>query len=99
MPPDPGLSLSIPPAVLKPLIAAVVREVLEQIQADAAAVAGGDRLCFSEAEAASMLGMTRWQLRDERLRGRIAGSRGPGRKIRYLKSDLVEYLASRRTEN
>src|SRR5262249_53987099 len=51
-------------------------------------------LAYSEAEGAALLGLHSWQLRDERLRGRIPASRITGRKIRYTRQDLLEYLAA-----
>jgi hypothetical protein len=77
------------------------RPVVEQVVAEALARLGEHatpaRLCFTEVEAARMIGMNKWQLRDERRRGRITGSVGPARRVYYTKADLERYLASRRT--
>jgi len=89
-----GLALSIDPAGLTPLIRAVVRETLAAVEADQGALPA--RLAFGEAEAAALLGLHPHQLRDERLRGRIKASVGPGRKILYSRSDLLAYLTGRR---
>ena len=43
-----------------------------------------------------MMGLHPHQLRDERLRGRIKASVGPGRKILYSRQDLLDYLEARR---
>jgi len=76
---------------LKPIIAEAVAQVL-------ATVVNDDGMAFDEATAARKLGLERHQLRDERLRGRIQASVIVGGRIRYLKSDLLEYLAMRRTQ-
>lgn len=90
-----GVALHLSADVLRPLITDVVREVLAQ-QAEASAKLP-DRLCYSEAEAAALLGLERHQLRDTRRRGEIAASVVCGRRVRYSRDDLVEYLAKRRT--
>lgn len=77
---------------LRPLIETIVLEVTARIdKAD-------NRLAFDEVEAAAMLGVTKTTLRDERLRGRVNASL-VGRKIRYTRQDLLEYLANRRWSN
>ena len=101
MPPAPdasaGFQLAIPPDALRPLVQAVVAEVLGQLDAARATLGpGGDRLAYGEAEAARMIGLHVHQLRDERLRGRIAASKIVGGRIAYRREDLVEYLMSRR---
>lgn len=100
-PPAPPLTINVNGDSLGPLIRAVVVEVLGQLEADRQqldAVAGPQRLCWSEAEAAAMLGLEPHQLRDERLRGRIAASSIVGRRVRYTREDLVGYLAARRVD-
>src|SRR5262249_32972554 len=54
------------------------------------------RLAYAEAEAARLIGLKYHQLRDERLRGCIQASQIVGRRIRYLRNDLLDYLTSRR---
>ena len=88
------MHLAIDTEALKPLVAAVVEEVLARVKGDGLP---DDRLAFGEAEAARLIGLNRWQLRDERRRGRISGTVGPGRRIFYSKADISTYLASRRT--
>jgi hypothetical protein len=60
---------------------------------------GGERLAYSEPEAARMLGLEEHVLRDERRRGRISASKIVGRRIRYTREDLTDYLASRRVRS
>jgi hypothetical protein len=93
-PPDAPLSLTFDAAALKPLIAAVVAETLGALEKDRAAL--GDRLAWSEPEAAALLGLRPHQLRDERLRGQITASQIVGKRIRYSRADLLAYLAARR---
>ena len=90
-------TLTLSPDELRPIISAAVAETLAQLRADESAV--GDRLAFDEREAARMLGIESHVLRDCRLRGEIAASRITGRRIRYLKSDLTDYMARHRTES
>jgi hypothetical protein len=79
---------------LRPLVELVVAEVLARMRQDEARLP--DRLAYSEEEAARLLGLEPYQLRDERLRGRIAASQIVGRRIRYSRKDLLGYLAARR---
>ena len=78
--------LNISPEELRPVIEAAVIETL------------GDLLALSEPEAARVVGLESHQLRDERLRGRIGASAIVGRRIRYLRDDLLKYLKRNRTE-
>lgn len=90
------LALAVNPDALRDLVRAVVTETLAQV--DGARAKVPDRLCYSEQEAAQLLGLEAHQLRDERLRGRISASRIVGKRIRYLDSDLRGYLMSRRAD-
>jgi hypothetical protein len=90
------MHLSIDPEALRPLVREIVAEVLAQVETARASLP--DRLAFSEPEAARLLGLAPHQLRDERQRGRIAASQVVGRRVRYLREDLLAYLTSRRTE-
>lgn len=92
----PAVQLSLDLQALQPLISKVVAETIAQLQADQTDL--GDRLAFSEAEAARLLGLNEHVLRDERLRGRITASKVVGRRIRYSKQDLLDYLAGRRID-
>jgi hypothetical protein len=89
-----ALSLHLDVVALRPLVELVVAEVLARCREDEARLA--DRLAYSEEEAARLLGLETHQLRDERLRGRIAASQIVGRRIRYTREDLLGYLAGRR---
>lgn len=81
---------------LRPLATTLVAEALAQLRADDAKL--GERLAYSEPEAAQLIGLESHQLRDERLRGRISASQIVGRRIRYARDDLLAYLARNRTE-
>jgi hypothetical protein len=89
------VNLNIDVNELRPLITEVVREVLAQLDAQRRQVPQ-DQLAFSEARAAQLLQMQEWQLRDERREGKIACSQVRGRRIRYSRQDLLDYLAGRR---
>jgi Helix-turn-helix domain len=95
-PPSNGFHLVVDPAGLEPLIRAVVSATLAALDGDRAAMP--DKIAFSEAEAARLLSLHPHQLRDERRRGRIEASVGPGRKVLYSRADLLAYLAARRWE-
>jgi urease gamma subunit len=79
---------------LQPLIERITVEVIAQLKRDEAAL--GDRLTFTEAEAAALLSMEQYQLRDERRDKRITASVVRGGKIVYTRDDLLEYLKRRR---
>ncbi len=81
---------------LRPLVEAVVSECLARLAADEARL--GEQMAFSEEEAARLIGIEPHVLRDARLRGEISASRIAGRRIRYLRQDIVTYLARNRTE-
>ena len=78
---------------LRPVIAAAVASVLEQLDRDRAKV--GQRLAFPEPEAAELLGIRSHVLRDARLRGEITGAR-VGKKTLYSRESLLKFLADRR---
>lgn len=88
-----GIALQIPPDALKPLIEQVVAEAMRATADTGASL--DKRLCYSEAEAAELLGLEPHVLRDERLKGNIKASQIVGRRIRYLREDLANYLRSR----
>lgn len=81
---------------LQPLIAAIVAETMKQMSQEQAKANGKGRFAYTEAEAAELLGLEQHVLRDERRRGRIQASCGPGRRILYTPQDLADYLAARR---
>jgi hypothetical protein len=88
------MQFNFDPEVLTPLIRAVIEQTLAAVEESRASLP--DKIAFSEAEAAKLLSLHTHQLRDERLRGRIEASVGPGKKVLYSKTDLLNYLASRR---
>lgn len=59
-----GVRFQFDPELFKPLIQQCVEETMARIEHERATV--GDRLCYSEPEAAAMLGLEPHQLRDER---------------------------------
>jgi hypothetical protein len=74
---------------LDPLVEQVVRRVLEQREAADANLA--DRLAYSEAEAAALLGVRRHVLRDARLRRELDGAK-VGKRIMYTRVELLRFL-------
>jgi hypothetical protein len=91
-----NINLDLDPATLEPLIRRVVEETLTRLEAERARLEGSNKLAFTEPEAAALMNLAPHQLRDERRRGRIQASVGPGRKILYTRQDLLNYLLSRR---
>ena len=89
-----GINLQLDPSIIDPLIRRVVAETITQMEAERAKL--GDKLCFSEAEAARLLGLKDHQLRDARLAGKIGCSQIIGRRIRYTREDLLRYLQENR---
>jgi hypothetical protein len=81
---------------LKPLLREMAAEVVsEMLSRGVAANADGEainRLAFSEAEAASMLGIAPHVLREQRRLGKIEFCRGPGRRVMYTRQQINEYL-------
>lgn len=75
---------------LRPLIQAIIVEVVGELDRKRTLLNG--RLAVTEAEAASLLGLHSWQLRDLRLAGKIGFSRIVGDRVRYTVEDLLEYL-------
>ena len=91
-----AVSLQIDLVALEPLISRIVEQTVTRLEQARATVGDGDKLCYTEAEAAPLLGLEPHQLRDERRRGRIHASRIVGGRIRYQPCDLVAYLMNRR---
>lgn len=89
------MNLHLEPDDLRPLVQQVIAETMAALERDKA-VLSPQRLAYTEAEAARMLGLEPHQLRDERLRGRIQCSRGPKNCVLYTTADLTNYLARRR---
>lgn len=87
------MNLTLDPAELRPVVEAVVAEVLRAMP-----VGNDGRLAYLESEAAELLGLRSHQLRDARLRGEITATKIGGR-IGYEKNELVAYLARGRDEH
>jgi excisionase family DNA binding protein len=79
-------------ASLQPIIASAVRLALQEIQAGDAKL-GADRLAYSEAEAAALLGVARHVLRDARLRKEIRAKK-IGKGWRYSRAELARFIES-----
>ncbi len=75
---------------LKPLIQEIVEAVFSETSEFKRLMNG--QLAVTEPEAAALLGLNSWQLRDVRLAGKIAHSRIVGNKVRYTLEDLTGYL-------
>jgi hypothetical protein len=90
-----SLQIQFDQDALRPLVHLAVSEALERMEADRAKLSG--RLAFTEAEAAALLGVKPYVLRDCRRRGELAGAR-VGSKIVYSRADLLEFL-NRQKEN
>jgi len=88
-----GLNLQLDDNALEPLVRRVAEEVIRHTQGENAQFG---KLAYGEAEAAALLSLAPHQLRDERLKGRVEASVGPGRKILYSRQQLLDYLSSRR---
>jgi len=91
----PPLALSIDPTALRPLIQAVVEQTISAMGSLGSNLPEG-RICYSEAEAAALLGVRSNVLRDERGRGRIGFSKIACGRIRFSHADLLAYLAAGR---
>jgi hypothetical protein len=79
----------VSPDEFSPLIEAIVQKCLSRLEKF------DERVAYDEQTAARLLSVPRTSLRDERLRGRVKASR-VGRRIRYTRQDLLDYLAKRR---
>ena len=87
------MHVSFNPADIQPLIEQVVTATVAQLHADASAL--GDRLAFTEPEAAALLSLRPHQLRDCRLRGELSGSK-VGKRILYERDELLRFLRQQR---
>jgi hypothetical protein len=85
------VNLTLDPADLRPLVSAVVAQTLAAARENDSALEG-NRLAFTESEAAAALGCRAHVLRDARLRGEITATKIGGR-IGYERSELIAYLA------
>ena len=78
------------PSELRPLVQEITSAVLYELEQRRLLVNG--KLAHTEAEAADLLGLHSWQLRDLRLAGKIGHSRIVGNRVRYTVDDLTKYL-------
>ena len=82
--------LRIDPVELKTLVHGIVTAVLDELEQHRLLVNG--KLALSEPEAAGLLDLHPWQLREVRLAGKIGHTRIVGNKVRYTVEDLHAYL-------
>ena len=84
------MKIFIEPADLRPIIELVVTETLARVDDDRP---GDDRLAYTEAEAATMVGLDIHVLREQRRLGRIKCCKAkPGRRILYTPSAIRAFL-------
>ncbi len=85
------MRLELSHADLKPIVEAVVVEVLDRVEEDRAKLNG--KLGYSEPEAAALVSVKPHVLRDCRLRGEIQAKK-VGKSYRYSRSQLLRFLES-----
>lgn len=83
------MRIELSPDDLRPLVQQVVAEVLADRPRSA------ERLAWTEAEAAELLGLARHQLRDRRLEGRVRPAK-VGKSYLYSRQDLEQLLQEAR---
>lgn len=88
------MNLTLDPSDLRPIVEAVVAQTLQAIRESADPI-DGQRLAYSESEAAAVLGVRPHVLRDARLRGEITATKIGGR-IGYEVGELRNYLTRNR---
>jgi hypothetical protein len=92
--PENPFTVQVDQGPLEALVRRLVAEAVQELDSHRDRLDG--KLAFSEAEAARLLSLNPHQLRDERRRGRISSSEIVGRRIRYTRDDLVNYLMQHR---
>ena len=75
---------------IRPMVQEVVRAVIDELTSMNHLVHG--KLALTEEQAAELLDLNPWQLRDLRLVGKIGFARIVGNRVRYTLPDLLEYL-------
>ena len=75
---------------LQPVIREIVRAILDELGTPGAS--GNARLAYPEREAAELLGIPYYVLRDARKRGKIKGQKA-GRKWLYGREELQRFLS------
>lgn len=91
----PAVQISIDPVALGSLIETVVEQTVHRLE-EARKRLPDEQLCFTEAQAAEILGLQKHQLRDARMRGEIQPSYVVCGKISYSRQDLLDFLAGQR---
>ena len=86
------INVRIPPAELQPMIEQIARTVVAELNASNRRLLN-NKLALNEPEAAALLDLNSWQLRDLRKDGKINFHRIVGGRIRYSVADIDEYLA------
>jgi hypothetical protein len=75
---------------IRPMVQEVVRAVMDEMTNLNHLIHG--KLALTEEQAAELLDLNPWQLRDLRLVGKIGFTRIVGNRVRYTLPDLLEYL-------
>jgi hypothetical protein len=75
---------------LRPIVQEAVRLAIAEL-VDLNQLVHG-KLALTEEQAAELLDLNPWQLRDLRLAGKIGFSRIVGNRVRYTQADLLDYL-------
>ena len=91
---DSNMQINLDDADLEPLVTKIVAKVLGQREVNGEKL--GDRLAFTEPEAAALLGVRPYTLRDCRLRGEIEGSK-IGKRVMYSREQLLALMERNRT--
>jgi hypothetical protein len=87
------MRLDFSAADLHPIVVEVVHEVLRQ-HLDHEHQLQANRIGYTEGEAAALLGVQQYVLRDCRLRGEIS-ARKVGKRFVYSRQELLKFLAAK----
>jgi hypothetical protein len=87
------VNISFSESDLRSLVEAVVAATVERLDGERRRI--GDKLAYSEPEAAALLSVKPYVLRDARLRGEIVGFR-IGKGVRYEREELLRFLRRQR---
>lgn len=74
----------------------IAEQVMSRLTSFIEELTNSDKILYTEEQAASLLSMDHHTLGNERRDGRITGVKVRGGKVRYRRSDLLEYAAERR---
>ena len=89
------MQINLDDADVESLVTKVVAKVLAEREATDTKF--GNRLAFTEPEAAALIGVQPHTLRDCRLRGELVGSK-VGKRVMYSRDTLLKFLASTQIE-